>query len=84
MMTALHFFVFGGGHVVAQVVETKFVVRAIGDVCGIVATLFLGRRTHARNHETNFKTHPTVNAAHPLSVKARQVVVHRDDVNTFS
>jgi len=84
MMASLNFFFLGSCHVVAQVVETKFVVRAIRNVCCIVTSFFGRRSSHTRDNKSNLETHPTMNATHPLSMESGQVIVHRDDVHAFS
>ena len=83
-MTALHLVVFCAGHVVAQVVETKFVIRSVGDVGCVVDTLLCRRRANARDYQTNFQAHEAMNATHPFGVKARKIVVDRDDVHSVA
>ena len=84
MMTALHLVVFCSGHVVAQIVKTKFVVRSVGDVGCVVDTLFCRRRANPRNDQTNFQTHEAVDTTHPFGMKARKIIVDRDDVHTVA
>ena len=66
-------------HVVAQVVEAELVVRAVGDVGGVLRTTHLGglaREDAARRHAEGAE-----NATHELALVAREVVVDRDDVH---
>ena len=66
-------------HVVAKVVETKFVVGAVGNVGHVLLTaLFRGlaRENHAGRH-----AECAVDATHQLALVAREVVIHGDDVN---
>ncbi|MBG9885216.1 hypothetical protein ABE10_01160 [Bacillus toyonensis] len=42
-MTPLHEVLLSPGHVVAQVVEAELVVRAVGDVGGVLLSACLGR-----------------------------------------
>ena len=69
-------------HVVAQVVEPELVVGAVGDVAavgglalGVVQVVLDDADRHAEE---------AVDAAHPLGVAPRQVVVDRDDVDAFA
>ena len=69
-------------HVVAQVVEAELVVRAVRDVApvrnlplGIVQIVLDDADRHAEE---------PIDAAHPLGVAARQVVVDSDDVHALA
>ena len=69
-------------HVVAQVVETELVVGPVRDVATIgLLPLAIAVRVldHADGQAQEF-----VEAAHPLGVAPRQVVVHRHDVDAAS
>ena len=66
-------------HVVTQVVEAEFVVRAVGDVGAVSRLLFL--TGHVGQIDTHRQTQKVVKLAHPLGVAIGQVVVHRDDVD---
>src|SRR5688500_13082037 len=78
-MTTLH----AGGevklHVVAQVVETEFVVRAVGDVGGVSCLPF--EVIHVVLNTADFESEKTMDLAHPLGVAGGEVVVHSYDVN---
>ncbi len=66
-------------HVVAQVVEPEFVVRAVGDVGGVLLTPFFRRlacEDHARGHSEGAE-----DAAHQFALVAREVVVDGHDVD---
>ena len=69
-------------HVVAQVVETVFVVGAIGDV-GAVGRALLGGLL-VRDHRTHRQTQEVVDLAHPLGVAPGEIVIHRDHVHTLA
>ncbi len=69
-------------HVVAQVVEAELVVRAVGDVGG-VGDLPLGVVEIVLDDADAHAEEP-VDAAHPLGVAARQVVVDGDDVHALA
>src|SRR3984957_6135200 len=66
-------------HVVAQIVETKFVIGAEGDVRGIGGTaLHIVQIVH---DNADGEAQRFVDWSHPLRVAAGQVVVHGDDVH---
>src|SRR5271156_5380252 len=66
-------------HVVAQVVETEFVVGAEGDVGGIGgAALDVVQVVH---DDADGQAQHFVDGTHPLRVATREVIVYGDDVN---
>ena len=66
-------------HVVAQVVESEFVVRAVGDVrCVGRAPLHV---VEIVNDHADREPQHLIDRAHPLRVAPRQVIVHGDDVH---
>ncbi len=66
-------------HVVAQIIEAEFVVRAVGDVRA-VGRAPLGVAQVVDDHADR-QPQRAVNRAHPFRVAPRQVIVHRDDVH---
>ena len=66
-------------HVVAQVVKPELVVGAVGDVGGVSLLLHVGGAL--RQVHPDRESEETVDAAHPVGVAARQVIVYRDDVH---
>ena len=81
-MLALHAIRQAELHVVAQVVEAVFVVGAVGDIAAVVFVAFLiAQIVHddAHRHAQAF-----VDAAHPLGIALRQVIVDGDHVDAFS
>jgi hypothetical protein len=69
-------------HVVAQVVEPELVVRPVRDVAPVGGLPLLVVEVvldHADRHAEE-----AVDASHPLGVAAREVVVHRDDVDALA
>ena len=66
-------------HVVAQVVETKLVVGAVGDIAGI-GLLPLGG-IHARLNGADGQAQIHVDGGHPLHIATSQIIVHRDDMH---
>ena len=79
-VAALDFLLDRHGHVVAQVVEAKLVVGAVGDVAGVLLPLE-GRFVVPGHDEADGETQPAVDLAHPLGVATGQVVVDGDDVD---
>ena len=69
-------------HVVAQVVEAEFVVRAVDDVAAVDGVALV--RRHGALDRAEGEPHVLVDRAHPVRVTARQVVVHRDQVHRLS
>ena len=69
-------------HVVSQVIKTKFVVGAVGDVC-TVSGLFVGAR-HLWQVDADGQPEEVVQATHPLCIAVGQVVIHRDHMHAFS
>ena len=69
-------------HVVAQVVETEFVVGAVGDVGGIGGALFF-RRLEGRD-DADVEAEEFVQRTHPVGVAASQVVVDGDHVHALA
>ena len=66
-------------HVVAQIVEAEFVVRAVGDVRAIGrAPLGVAQIV---DDDADRQPQRAVDRAHPFRVAPRQVIVHRDDVH---
>ena len=66
-------------HVVAQIIEAEFVVRAVGDVRAVGRAPF-GVAQIVDDHADR-QSQRAVDRAHPLRVAPRQVIVHRDDVH---
>ena len=83
VVTALDLLTGGRGHaVVAQVVETKFGVGAVGDVASVVVATF-GRRLGILD-AADGESEVAVKRAHPLGVPFGEVVVNGDDVDTHA
>ncbi len=82
VQVALDVFQRGELHVVAQIVETKFVILSVCDVGSVGALLFL----LALRVDDHADAHPeeVVELSHPLRVAPCQVVVHRDDVDALA
>ena len=78
-VTALDDAVEADGHVVAQVVEAELRVRPVGDV-GVVGSLALCERHHVLD-EGDGHAEALEDAAVPLRVALRQVVVDGDQVH---
>ena len=69
-------------HIVAQIVETKFIVGRVGDVAVISRTAFM--LGNVRNNHTRGQPKKTVNLAHPFGVTARKIVVHGDNMHALA
>ena len=69
-------------HVVTQVIETEFVVRAIGDIGGIGGLLRLV--IHLRQIHPDRKAEKTVQTPHPFSITTGKIIVHRDDMHALT
>ena len=69
-------------HVVAQVVETVFVVGAVGDVGAVSGLLVFAR--HLRQVDADGQPQEVVKLAHPLRVAVGQIVIDRDDMDTLA
>ena len=81
-MPALYHAVFVNRHVVTQIVKTKLVVCAVGNVC-IVHRLALIRR-NGMNNQSNRQAEEAVNLAHPLTISFCQIVVDGDNVHALA
>ncbi len=83
MMFALHEILHLRGHIVAQIVETEFVVRAECDVGGI--SLAPLRRIGLRFIDTSYgEAVELVNRSHPFRVAAGKIIVHGHHMHSFS
>ena len=83
-MATLHLVGKSAGHVVAQVIKAKFIVRAIGDVARIVVTLLGRSLAKAWDNKTDIESHELMNAAHPLGMEASKIIVDGDDMHTLA
>ena len=78
-MTSLNAFHKVELHVVAEIVEAEFVVRAVGNVRAIGgAPLGIAQVVDDDSHG---QSQCAINRAHPLRVAPGQVIVYRDDVH---
>ena len=69
-------------HVVAQVVESKFVVRAVGDIAFVcIAASCI---VHVGDYDSNGEAKEVVDWTHPLCVALCKVVVDCDNVHAFA
>ena len=82
VMPALHAILQIVLHVVAQVIEAEFVVRAVGDVGGVGGAAL--RVVQIVHDHADRKPQHLVDRAHPLRVAAGQVIVHGDDVHALA
>ena len=82
VVTALHVVREVELHVVAEVVETELVVRAVGDIAGVRDLAFL--IVEVMLDDANRHPKEPVDAAHPFRVATREVVVDRDDMDALA
>ena len=69
-------------HVVAQVVETEFVVGAVGDIGAVGVTLgFFG---HSGDNHPDTKAEPVVKPPHLRRIAPGKVIVHGDNVHALA
>src|SRR5580692_10998261 len=66
-------------HIVAQVVEAKFVVRAVSEISAVSGFALLV--VQIVDDHADGKPQAAIERAHPLGVTSRQVVVYGDDVH---
>ena len=81
-MAALHAILQIVLHVVAQIIEPEFVVRAVGDVRAVGGAPL--RVIQIVDDHAHRQPQHLVNRAHPLRVAPGQIIVHRDDVHAFA
>ena len=82
VVAALNSLVRSGDHVVAKIIEAKLGVRAVGDV-GLIGGL-LEVELHAVLDEADLHAQEAVDAAHPLRVALRKVIVDGNDVHALA
>ena len=81
-MAALHHLRHVVFHVVAQIVEAEFVVRAVGDVGGVgLAALIV---VEPVDDDADGHAEELVDLPHPLRVAAGEIVVDGDDVHALA
>ena len=68
--------------VVAQVIETEFVVGAVRDVAGVGGALFVGGL--AALDDADRQPEEAIDRSHPVSVALRQVFIDGDDVHALA
>ena len=82
VVLALHLLVQRAHHVVAQVVETEFVVGSIGDIATIGANAFVGMR-FVFIDTVDGQEQELEDGADPFAVAPGQVVVHRHHMHAL-
>ena len=82
VVAALHQLVLRPRHVVAQVVEAELVVRAVGDVAGVLLAAL--RPASVGEDRADGQAEEAVHAAHQVGVALGQVVVDGDDVHALA
>ena len=69
-------------HIVAQIIETKFVIGRIGNVAGISRAAFVLR--NIRHDYAGGQPEKAIYPAHPFGIATCQIVVHGDNMDTFA
>ena len=69
-------------HVVPQVVKAQLIVGAIGNVAGIGLAAF--GTVHIMNDQAHAEPQEAVHLAHPLTVAASQIIVHRHHMDALA
>ena len=69
-------------HIVAQVVETEFIIRSIYDIARVYVLAL--RRLKIGSNTAHGKAKKAVYLAHPLRIALCQIVVYRYNMNTLS
>ena len=82
IQAALHPLTGGIDHVVAQVIETKLVIGAVGNIRGI--SRLLGLVVHLREIDADTQAEEAMQPPHPFRIAAGQVVIDRNNVNTLA
>ncbi len=82
MQAALVALLLAQRHVVAQIVETEFVVGTVGDV-GRIGLVLVGV-IHARIHHAHVQAEEVVQLAHLGGVTPGQIVVDGDHMHTLA
>ena len=81
-MTALHHLREVIFHIVAQIIKTKFIVGAIGNVGRIgLAALFIIKAMH---NDTYGQAQETIDLAHPLRVAAGEIIIYRHHMHALA
>ena len=69
-------------HIVAQIVETEFVIGSVCNVSGIGSLLLA--MIHRRQIDSCRQTKPAIQTGHPFRITLGQIIVNRDNMDTFS
>ena len=79
---ALHAILETKRQIVAQIIESKFVVGAVGDVAGVGRALLIGRLGVL--DDADIHAEEAVHRPHPFRVALRQVFIHGHDVHAIA
>ncbi|OIQ70599.1 hypothetical protein GALL_477860 [mine drainage metagenome] len=82
VVTALNALVLGPGHVVAQIVEAKFVVGPVSDIAQIGVAPFFG--CHGSDDHSDGEAKKAMDTTHPFAVTLSQVIIDGHDVHAFT
>ena len=82
MVLTLHHVLDPELEVVAKIVETEFVVRAVGDITAIGRPAFVV--SHIAGDAANGHAKAFIDAPHPGGIARRQIIIHRDDMDALA
>ena len=69
-------------HVVTQVIEAVFVIGSVGDVSLVGGLLFF--TGNMRSVDADRQAEEGIQLPHPTGISASKVIIHGDDVDTFT
>ena len=81
-MAALDHLIERGFHIVAKVIETKFVIGPISDIGGVRLAAFIVIET--MDDAANAHADALINTAHPFGIAAGEIIIDGDDVDAFA
>ena len=81
-MSALYHTLLIGYHIIAQVVEAHFVIRAVGNICGVHILALIG--IYVVDNKSDGESEIAVDLTHPLTVTLCKVIVYRDYMNALA
>ena len=69
-------------HIVTQIVEAKFIIGTVGNICHVSSATFMG--IHIVNNQANGQAQSFIDSAHIFAVAFCQVIVYGYNVYTFT
>ena len=78
-MAPLHHLLGGNDHVVAEIIEPEFVVRAVGNVFAVLDATLVS--VHVLQDAANGQSKEFEDLPHPLAVAKGEIIVDSDEVD---